>query len=162
MRHADLYMGMKEGESRKNRMADVCDVLADIIPLTTQFAKLANLYLQTPSYSRPRHTRKGARCATTMMMAQEIEESARPIYEHSQTDQTQVAMAHGFAPAMMMAQDFGMMPRSMEAKLTDAPTRPNSTGIMTRRQNQRTCFSTLRPICGPLSPALSDLPSLVQ
>ncbi len=54
---------------------------------------------------------------------------------------------------MTMAQALGIMPFSMVLKLMEAPTRPNSTGIMMKRQNQRTCFSTARPICGPLSPA---------
>lgn len=55
-----------------------------------------------------------------------------------------------------MAQALGMMDVSSVLRSTEVPTRPNSRGIMTKRQNQRTCFSTARPICGPLSAAGSQ------
>ena len=62
-----------------------------------------------------------------------------------------------------MAQALGMMDVSSVLRSTDVPTSPNSRGIMTKRQNQRTCFSTARPICGPLSAtgSHSDLKTLI-
>jgi hypothetical protein len=57
------------------------------------------------------------------------------------------------APATTMMQALAMIPRSSTAKFTVAPTRPKSTGIVTKRQNQRSWRSTTRATCGPLSPA---------
>lgn len=56
-------------------------------------------------------------------------------------------------PAVMIAQAREMMARSTTAKFTVAPTRPNSTGMVTKRQNQRSWRSTMRATCGPLSSA---------
>ena len=57
------------------------------------------------------------------------------------------------APAKMMATARGTVPLGRVLKSMVAPIRPNSSGHMMKRQNQRTCFSTLRARCGPCSPA---------